>query len=314
MKAANFKILSGKYPLGFAKRLVPKDKQEEELFISELLKNALEEITEITLSDDDSNKGSDTKCIWNGKEKGIQVTRFAISNSRSTAIVAQKLSIKILKNIYPRLNPKYRTIISFDSIFDDSNEIVKLKKKKLEKLCNFIVEKVSNHKHIHAGKKGWMYSMFPYPIEVPEFLKPEVTSILIQHPPDNHFFIYLPGKDKIWINWNFDRRTIDENIVETESKSIFEKKNEGKSEILLIWCNGDEVFFRINEIRTQLEFEFQRTTFEYVFLIVFPDRDGFQSHGFELHTIKKKNQNIELKLDTAQFVEGKKRIKFPRIS
>lgn len=288
MKTSNYKMLSGKYPRVYVDRIVPREKEQEELFISELLKISIKGISEIKLSEDDSNKGSDTKCIWDGEEKGIQVTRFAISNSRSTSIVAQKVSIKILENIYERLNLKYRVVVSFDSIFDDSNDIVKLKKKKLEKLCDYIVEKASSHNPEHLGKKGLKYWMFPYAIEVPEFLKPDITRIIIQYPPDDHV-MHVPGRDKIWINWNFNKRTIDENIIATESESIFKKKNEGKSEILLIWCDLDEVFNRIEEILNELKSKFQKTTFEYVFLVALHDREDKRQNGFKLYLIKNKN-------------------------
>lgn len=50
-------MLSGKHPRAFVNRIVPREQEQEELYISELLKLAIDEITEIKLFDD-SNKNS----------------------------------------------------------------------------------------------------------------------------------------------------------------------------------------------------------------------------------------------------------------
>lgn len=237
------------------------------------------------ISPDDSEMGPDVVCKMNEQQIGIQITRFTISGAKVTKRVAQQNSIKILKNIFPRIKPSERTIVSFNSIFDRSNEIVKLKKKKLNKLCDFIVKEVSKHKNIYKGRKELEYFLYPFTIEVPDFLKPEITSILIQYPPADQE-IYVPGRGNIYINFNFDTRSVSDLTIQEVSELIYKKKNNGKSEILLIWGDTTELFNQDEKIISSLKGVFKETSFMNVFYISLRNMDDGYSKNFNFTVIK----------------------------
>jgi hypothetical protein len=98
----------------------------------------------------------------------------------------------------------------------------------------------------------------------------------IQRIPPMHYSSYF-GCGNIFVDYGFDDIFIAEGDLKKEAERIYEKKNGGKSEILLIWAEVKQLMGKGNEACDKLRQVFYQTTFESIYFMGFDNIQGMQN-------------------------------------
>ena len=99
-------------------------------------------------------------------------------------------------------------------------------------------------------------------------------------------FSTFPGKDNIFINYEFDNHSWDQNDLNKEIDRIINEKSKGICDTLLIWGEQFELLHQDKEISEIMFEKFQNTKFENVFLLTFSDKPGELFETSKLFPIK----------------------------
>jgi hypothetical protein len=98
--------------------------------------------------------------------------------------------------------------------------------------------------------------------------------ITLQRIPDG-FYSNFFGRDNIFIDLDFDNVIFSEEDIENECINIYNKKNEGKSNVLLIWADTFEILQEPKYIIEKLKLKFESSSFNEVFFLNFYNRLDF---------------------------------------
>lgn len=271
-KKGSFKL---PYNFGIPSYMAPKlfstQKTEEyfvtSLFAQHLLYNHVPVIG-VEVCEDDSNKKADSVVkLENGKVVEVQVTRFTLTEYLNRRKIAENKVDKIIKEINKIEKVDIPVNITFNAhkftkLLPNSNKVyravaklivesISKKRIELEKPDNFINEVVENEK-----------------------LKDYIPLITLQRLPEgscSNFF----GRDNVFIDLDFDNISFTQKDIDKESLNIFNKKNNGKAEVLLIWADAFEILYDSTPFTESLEKQFENSSFEEVYFLKFHNRHIF---------------------------------------
>ena len=222
----------------------------------------------VEVCEDDSHKKADTIVkLENGKTIKVQVTRFTLTEYLNRRKVAENKVEKIIKEVNKIKKVDIPVNVTFHTLkqknhFPNSTKIdralaklivetITLKRKELEEPGVFIREEIMDNK-----------------------INQYCPIITLQRIPEGNFSNFY-GRDNLFIDMDFDNITFTQKDIDKESQNIFNKKNNGESDVLLIWADSFELLYDIEPFGESLEKQFKETSFEEVYFLKFHNRLDF---------------------------------------
>lgn len=288
--STNNKKIRGSFKLSYSRGLpsymAPKvftTQKTEEYFVTSLyahhlLYNGFPSIG-VEVCNDDSNKKADSIVKFeNGKTIKIQVTRFTLTEYLNRRKIAENKVEKIIKEINKIEKIDIPVNVTFHALGQKNQlpnstkinreiaklivETISLKRNELETPGKFINEEIKNEK-----------------------LKKYCSVITLQRIPQEHYSNFY-GRDNVFIDMDFDNISFTQKDIDEESENIFNKKNNGESQVLLIWADTFEILYDIKPFCESLEKQFMESSFEEVYFLKFYNRLNFTGQ-IEIAQLKK---------------------------
>ncbi len=281
---SSFKFMSSPLPPEPISKVMPIDKRKAEfaltmLFTQLLLANG-DEITKVELNENDENKGADTIIRINGKEKGIQITKLVLNDLLKRKDVGLKRSLKISKLITENFEIDFPLNVFIYPPKLNENEIPKNR----AKLDKSLVSKI--RESIISNLESLRKSIEPIFITIEkENLKKIASTISLKPIQKGHHPIF-PGQNNIFVNYEIDNNFFAHEEVLKGIETIYKRKNNGKSEFLLIWADRFELLYQDEEIFKLIEKKFSKSSFEEVFFLTFFDRMDLFSKSIRIKKVK----------------------------
>ncbi len=253
-------------------KLIDGSKKRKEFIIAHLLANRLlfhenRDVQKIEINPDDSNKKPDILINVDNKEIGIQITQISFTEYVKRKKLAIKKSFEIvdeLLKILPSLPFKLNIYLHPPNLDDNwipSNKKI-INNKLIIELADIISSNINNISQPREKKI----------INVTDLvLKKNVGTITLEHVPDE-FNSEFPGKNNIFVNYEFDYVRFSTKDIRDEVQKLYERKNEGKSSILLIWADNFEIRNKGELIAEEIKKVFSKSTFEEIYFIFFDNR------------------------------------------
>jgi hypothetical protein len=295
MPSANVFMLNGtgstynSFKFGFGKTLpshqVPKlikNKEEEEGFITSLycqilVRNGHNVSAEF--SPDDRDKGPDTIINYQDGQVGVQVTRFALGEYLHRKNTAQRRAERIVDDVLKVVNisfpvnvtiiPHVRKNVPSAKYGNDSR----------------IADEIASHLRVVMSElKVAGHTVTPKVRD--KKLRTTIALISFQSVPP-HNFSHFYGRDNLYINYEFDSVSFSNNDIIHEADKIFQKKNNGKADVLLVWSDEFEILYMGREVAHCLRNVFKETTFKRIMFFTFLNRADYgTSQDFAVYVIK----------------------------
>lgn len=263
------------YSRGLPSYMAPKvftTQKTEEYFVTtlyaqHLLYNRIPTIG-VEVCEDDSNKKADSIVkLENGKIIKVQVTRFTLTEYLNRRKIAENKVEKIIKEINKIKKIDIPVNITFNAhkytkLLPNSSKIYRA-------VAKLIVETISMKKN-ELEKPG----VFINEVVNDENLKEYLPLITLQRIPPGNYSNYF-GRDNVFIDLDFNNITFTQKDIDEESLNIFNKKNNGEAEVLLIWADTFETLYDIKPFGESLEKQFEKSSFEEVYFLKFYNRLEF---------------------------------------
>ncbi|MDG1309422.1 MAG: hypothetical protein P8P13_02880 [Flavobacteriaceae bacterium] len=230
----------------------------------------------------DDHKNPDLLIHLDGKVYGIQVTQFVLREYLSRFNQAKRICEKISGYITETYKPPIKINIQISTPWD-SDEVPRAPAKKYKKLAKEIANKISENIEILKSKNEYLN----FHLNKSEFGDIADDFNLYPVPKGNksNFF----GDNNIYIDYGFDDVLIFKEDIEDTADKVFKDKNNGNSEILIVW--GDERQFMNTEkhIIQALTERFSETTFESIYFISFVNFLDIQDRVISVNKITTHN-------------------------
>jgi hypothetical protein len=260
------------YSRGLPSYLAPKllfHKKQEEYFIASLyaqllLYNTIPVIG-VDVLEDDSNKGADVAVkILNEKTKTIQVTRFTLTDYLKRRKIAEKKVEYLISQILKIVEINFPVNVTISPL--KAKKLPPGNKKFDDLLAAYIGKLITTHKEKLQSSTEFVNC----PVTI-NSLNEFIPFITLQSIP-KEFYSNFFGRNNLFINYEFDNVIFTKDDIEKECANIFNKKNNGKAAILLIWADTFEILYNPKEIGICLEKQFKNSSFEEVFFFSFYNR------------------------------------------
>ncbi|WP_340074564.1 hypothetical protein [Leptobacterium sp. I13] len=266
----NFKIGYGRNePFHKKRKWVDENKTKEvefligSLFVDYLCKNKRKRACFLRFNSTDDHKKPDLFIQLEGRQVGVQVTQFVIRDYLSRYNQAKRICEKLSGLISNHYKPPIKINIEICTPWD-SDEIPMGSSKLYKRLSKIIADNISeNIENLKTRNNNDLY----FDLSKSDF-KTIAESYRLYPVPTGYQSSYY-GNDNVYIDYGFDNIIIfKEDIIETAEK-IYNNKNKGDSEILVIW--GDENHFMniTSLIVEQLKKQFIETSFTSVYYLGF---------------------------------------------
>jgi len=235
-------------------------------------------------NNDDSHKKADVYFKENGGKKGMQITQLLFTQHEARRIAADNKNKEFVHAILKLIRPKRPVIINIMPqaaksqipLFD-----VKRGKSKIEaEIIDFIAESIKVHQATFDTENN--------PIWIPvegERLNKHIRTIVLNPVPPGCFPRFY-GRDNIYVNYDFDDVSFNDNDIDNAVSDIFIKKNNGKSEILLIWSDDHELAAQKRKVVEKLYLKFYSSSFKEVYFMTFYNHIEMFIKSLELWPIK----------------------------
>jgi hypothetical protein len=132
----------------FIKKVLPKKKQEKEVFVVEQFARiqtvAGAPLIDIRSNPDDSEGKADVLAMAERNEIGIQLTELKIAHRPASTDRASRMTETLLDTILARVKPDCRIMVDIRSTLDYTNQSVKLAGKRLKMLGKVIADGIQN--------------------------------------------------------------------------------------------------------------------------------------------------------------------------
>jgi hypothetical protein len=243
------------------------DTEKVENLIGHLFTNYLREIEKrkvlyFSPNLNDDHKNPDLLLHLDGKLLGVQVTQFVLREYLSRFNKAKRICEKISGFISDCYKPPIKINTQISTPWD-SDEAPKSPIKKYKKLAKIIADSISDNIEKLSSENKYLN----FNLNKAEFgnIADDYNLYPILYNHQSNFF----GDNNVYVDYGFDDIVIfEEDIIKTVDK-VFEDKNNGNSEILLIW--GDEIQYMNTDkkIIKVLKEKFKDTTFDLVYFMTF---------------------------------------------
>ncbi|MCD8739685.1 hypothetical protein LT679_03635 [Mucilaginibacter roseus] len=257
------------YNRGLPTYLAPKlltSKKQEEYFIANIYAQHMifndEPVSGVQVSEDDSHKGADVIMTVGKNKVGIQITRFTLTSYLQRKDVAIKRAIKIATEVQ-----QYGAVpIPVNvSIYTPDTMVIPTNSKKDDKALSQEIARMIKENLADLSKRTQQF----FNLEVKDERVKKLTPLITLQAIPEGFNSNYGGKGNVFVNYDFDNIGFSENDIIDEAENIFQRKNGGKSEILLIWVDEAETVGQKDLFVKALRNAFGATTFKRVLLFNF---------------------------------------------
>lgn len=275
------------YSFGMPSYLAPKiftTQKTEEYFITSLYSQHLLyrkiPVIGVDVCEDDSNKKPDSLVkLENGKIIEVQVTRFTLTDYLNRRKISENKVEKIIKEINKLEKIKFPVNITFHThkdtnLLPNSQKIYRaVAKTIIDTISKKTVELKEPSKFINETVKD--KKLIKY-----------IPVITLQRLPAGSYSNFF-GRDNVFIDLDFDNVLFTKSDIEKECLKIYNRKNNGQSNVLLIWADTFEVLYDAKPIGQTLENQFEKSSFDEVYFFKFFNRlDIFLKQEFEIFQLK----------------------------
>lgn len=279
-RPTTFKFPYSRGRLVLEPEFIPKEKQPQELvlgmYFSQVLMYRLKRnIQGIRLApkEIEKDKGADIIVTEDGIDHYIQLSRLTFTNYERRKHVAKQQSISFAESVFKSV-PKFSFEIVI-KIFPKNKHKVPLSnftsrvRRNIEnalllaitKVIHDNVHKVTKRERLQVDLSKDQLGLYFYAFDV--------------YPVPDGFFANAWGYESIFIEYDFAGSTYNETDEDLAIQSLFDKKNSGKADTLLIWCNSFELQ-NDQRIANKAMAQFASSTFQKVYLMTFRDHwEGF---------------------------------------
>lgn len=270
-KRVNFKFQTTFSPPNtFIRKVIPTEKRKAEFYLSILFAQYLlfnnRQIDKIELNDYDENRGSDINTRIDGKDIGIQLTRLVPDSYMTRKKVAYDKSLFVASEISQRIEPDFPLNIN---IYPQYIDQVGIPSKNLKSNIALIDEIAQNLKNDLSKLKSESETIFK---SVYNKKAQEIAKSYTFNPIQKDQYSSFPGKDNVFVNFEFDLIHITDIELSAQINKIYNNKNNGSSQILIIWADQHEILEQIKEVSQMINKKFQDSSFQEVFFMTFLDR------------------------------------------
>jgi len=242
------------------------------------------EVTKIELNENDENKGADTIIKINGIEKGIQITQLVFNEVLKRQDVAKKRSLQISQLITEDLEIDFKlNIIIYPPNHNTNKKDIPKNK---EKLNNSLAREIRKIIKVNLNKLKNSTESIVVGIEK-ESLEKIVTLISLNPIPKGLYSVF-PGQKNVYVDYQFDNHLFDHKDVIEAVDLIYQRKNKGKAEFLLIWADRSGMLHMEEKIFEFIQKKFTNSSFEEVFFLTFYDRKDMFQKSIKIRRVKKK--------------------------
>ncbi|NOT73392.1 MAG: hypothetical protein HOP08_00590 [Cyclobacteriaceae bacterium] len=256
--------------------IIPTEKQKGELavglyFVQTVL--PYKNITGVRISGDDSDKGPDLIFFQDQLEIPVQITRLTFNNFPERKKLVRAKSKQFAELIYQKIPMKFRVLITLMP-----QELYKIPLSNLKRKGREIVESHLLSRTITFLEKSIPELMQDDKKYLQDWiddkeLKKYFSSIDIQRIPEG-FFPHVAGFENIFIDYHFHNSGYSQLDLQNTVNKIFETKNHGSSEVLIIWANDYEIFDHAVLVNS-LSVRFAESSFNEVYFMTFHEHIQF---------------------------------------
>ncbi|WP_439185792.1 hypothetical protein [Carboxylicivirga taeanensis] len=232
------------------------------LFIQYLREIEKKEVMYFSHNPDDDHKNPDIFVHLDGKQRTVQITQFVISDYLSKVNQARQTCEKLSDLISKIYKPPIKVNIQICTPWS-SDEIPQGRKNVYKKLAKVIAKSISENIEKLTAKNEYLN----FHLDKTDFSSIAENYNLYPVPENYHSNFY--GSNNIYIDYGFDNINIFEEDIATEVNRIFNKKNDGKSEILVIWGDANHFMNTESIIIEYLQKKFKSSSFKYVYFLTF---------------------------------------------
>lgn len=242
-------------------------------------------ITGFKHNSDDSNKKPDITFIENGLQRGLQITQLQFTRHEERKSIARRTAVQLVSSILKLITPRFPIIVNIFPL--ESKKVVPLsdvkkgKSKILEELADHIVFSIRENqdKFFVSDQPIWLH------IEHPTLKKYYRTLVLNKVPPNCYPRFY--GRQNVFINYDIDDVAYEETDANDAVNAIFDKKNKGNANMLLIWSDEFELGTLNKRRLAEIVFnEFSVSSFDEVFFMTFTNNLPMFAKSLELWVLK----------------------------
>ena len=257
------------------KDFIQNDKRFEEIIVGGFLityLNVFEKkwANRLSLSKDDSNKGPDLIASINSEFKGIQVTRFVLNDYMARFNKAKNACELISKEIQKNITPLFKVNSQLWVSHKDNDFVPNMDKREFRKIASIIADKLKENIETLKNKDGFLN------FDIDDLkLRKKIGGFNFQKIPEDSYSSYF-GKGKVFIDLGFDNIFFKDSDIISEIEKIYESKNGGKAQILLLWSDRKELMGQDNLIIERLKKKFVKTTFEDVYFMTFLNKKNIK--------------------------------------
>lgn len=250
-----------------------------QLFTGYLREKEKRKVLYFSHNEKDDHKNPDLFMHIDGKVYGVQITQFVLREYLSRFNQAKRICEKLSKFISDIYKPPIKVNIQICTPWD-SDEAPKSSMKKYKILSKEIAKKI----HENIDKLSSKSEYLNFNLSNTD-LKDIAESYNLYPVPDTHKSNFF-GDNNIFVDYGFDNILIFEEDVKETVNKVYDDKNNGNSEILIVW--GDERQFMNTEekIISRLKAKFENTTFQLVYFLTFKNLLEIQDRTIIVDRIK----------------------------
>jgi len=260
------------------------DTEKVENLIGHLFTNHLREVEKrkvlyFSPNPKDDHKNPDLLLHLDGKLLGVQVTQFVLREYLSRFNQAKRICEKISGFISDYYKPPIKINTQISTPWD-SDDVPKSSIKNYKKLSKVIAKSISENIETLTSENKYLN----FNLNKTEFK--DIADHYNLYPiPNNRQSNYF-GDNNVYVDYGIDDILIfEEDIIKTVDK-VYNDKNKGNSEMLIVW--GDERQFMNTEIKIieALKEKFKDTTFDSVYFMSFENFLEIQDRVIYVDRIK----------------------------
>jgi hypothetical protein len=286
-KSSTFKFPWSRARVHLEPEFIPKEKEIAEMMLAmyfsqiHMLRQK-KKVSGIRLNENDSNKNADVIITADGKDISVQITRLTFTNFETRKSIAKRKSLEFAGRISERVKLLNEVVIT---IFPKQKHKIPLKNlgsraKTLEKkLLDLIVLSINSNIEKLVPDSGNIQ------VTIKDGELKEHFYFVDICPVPKGMYANVYGVNNVFINYNFYGSTYDDSDADKAINDLFNRKDRGHADLLLIWANSFELH-GLDKIVQKLRDRFSDSSFQNIQFMTFHDNVALFRETLQLWGIK----------------------------
>lgn len=232
------------------------------LFVNYLRQVENRKVLYFSHNESDENKNPDIFIHIDGKIQTAQITQIVLNDYLQKFNQTKRLCEKISKLIVEVYKPPIKVNIQIYPPWDEE-EPPKSNGRMHKKIAKIIADSILKNIETLSSKNEYINFNLDKSI-FGDF----ADSYNLYPVPNPHYSNYF-GDNNVYIDYEFDDIKISEEDIYNSVNKVYEDKNGGNSDILLIWGDQNQLMNTEHLIAKNLQEKFKNTTFKSVYLLFF---------------------------------------------